>query len=151
MDNLKASRFSARGFLGTDSRPLDEIISEDMSILGKHQVSKKRLVEALEDVYNKAKEALGTEVVIRPGVKAVFYEAMGRIPSPFPGEGVFEKGEAILTEMDSGDVLNITRLGIHLIAKHGFFQGQGSPYRIDPIKVLKILHLSEGEATDSPD
>jgi len=64
---------------------------------------------------------------------------MGRIPSPFIGDGVFEKGEAELQDESSAQKFYITRLGIHLIEKYGFFQGHGSRYRIEPELVLAWL------------
>jgi hypothetical protein len=142
MRNLGPSKFSAEGFLGSDSRPVDEIVSEDLLSLEKNQVAKETLVEALTNAYETAKEAFGAEVDIRPGVTGVFYESMGRIPSPFQADGVFEKGEAVVKDEEGGHAIVITSLGIHLIKKYGFFQGKGSRYRIDPDRAVKIFRLS---------
>jgi hypothetical protein len=95
----------------------------------------------LEEAYRQAREGLGTEVEIIPGITARFYESMGRIPSPFRGDGVFEKGEAVITDTSSNDQIIITRLSVHLIRKHGFFQGRGSRFRIDPEKAMRILKI----------
>jgi hypothetical protein len=139
--NLGPSKFSGEGFLGTDRRPVNEIIEVDARILEQRGVSKAAVVEALRRAYEKARGAFGGEVVIRPGVTAVFHESMGRIPSPFRGDGVFEKGEAVVEDKMHGSRLIITRLGVHLIAKHGFFQGRGSRYRTDPETVIHIFDL----------
>jgi hypothetical protein len=141
MDNLGPSGFSSEGFLGSDVRPVDEIISEDLATLEENQVSKEALVAALTKAYRKAEGALGAEVLIRPGLKAVFHESMGRIPSPFQGDGVFEKGEAIVEDAEGGQRIIITRLAIHLIEKYGFFQGRGSPYRIEPRRAVEMFRL----------
>ncbi len=142
MRNLGSSKFSAEGFLGSDSRPVDEIVSEDSRSLEKNLVAKEALVEALQNAYETAKEAFGAKVEVRSGVTAVFYESMGRIPSPFQADGVFEKGEAVVKDEESGHAIVITSLGIHLIEKYRFFQGKGSRYRIDPDVAVKIFHLS---------
>jgi hypothetical protein len=139
--NLNPSKFSAQGFLGTDTRPVDEIVNEDMAVLERHRVSKEMLVQALSEVYEMAQKVFGAEVLIRTGVTAVFHESMGRVPSPFQGDGVFEKGEVVLKDLQGGEGIIITRLGIHLIEKHGFFQGKGSPYRIDPAAAMSLLQL----------
>jgi hypothetical protein len=139
--NLGPSKFSASGFLGSDSRPVDEIVSEDLRSLEKNQVAKEALVEALKRAYETAKEAFGAEVDIRQGVTAVFYESMGHVPSPFQADGVFEKGEAVVKDEEGGDAVVITSLGIHLIEKYSFFQGKGSRYRIDPDTAIKIFRL----------
>jgi hypothetical protein len=88
-----------------------------------------------------AQKALGADILIRTGVTAKFYESMGRVPSPFQGDGVFEKGEVVLKDLQDDHGIIITRLGIHLIEKHGFFQGKGSPYRIDPLAAITLLRL----------
>jgi hypothetical protein len=142
MHNLGPSKFSAEGFLGSDSRPVDEIVSEDLWSLEKNQVDNEALVEALKSAYETAKKAFGAKVGIRSGVTAVFYESMGRIPSPFQADGVFEKGEAVVEDEESGHAIVITSLGIHLIEKYRFFQGKGSRYRIDPDMAIKIFRLS---------
>lgn len=141
MRNLGPSKFSAEGFLGSDTRPFDEIVGEDLRSLEQKRVSKEDLVAALTDAYEMAKQALGGRVVIRPGVTAVFKESMGRVPSPFRGDGVFEKGEAVVKDEEGGHTIIITSLGIHLIKKHGFFQGKGSRYRIEPERAIGIFRL----------
>ena len=128
--------------MGSDQRPIDEIISEDLRVLEQHHISKETIVDALDNVYNLAQKAFGVDVMIRDGVTAVFHESMGRIPSPFQGDGVFEKGEVVVKDAETGHVMTITRLGIHLINKHSFFQGVGSPYRIDPERAISILGLT---------
>ena len=40
-----------------------------------------------------------------------------------------------------GEYLDVSMLGIGMIARHGFFQGPGSPYRIDPKRVCQVLNL----------
>jgi hypothetical protein len=66
---------------------------------------------------------------------------MGRIPSPFQGDGVFEKGDIVVKNAATGEELVLTRLGLALIGKHGFFQGHGSRYRIDPERAAALLGL----------
>ena len=99
------------------------------------------MVEALESAHQKAKHAMGGEIEIQPGVFASFFESRGKVPSPFKGEGVFEKGETVVCEKKSGQRMIITQLGIALIKKHHFFQGIGSRYRINPELAAQLLAL----------
>ncbi|MCF6156365.1 MAG: hypothetical protein E3K36_14240 [Candidatus Brocadia sp.] len=139
--NLKPSKFSKEGFLGTDTRSVEEIIADDLDTLKKTGVSKELLLQTLRDAYQKAKEAFGAEIEIKRNVTAVFCESMGRIPSPFCKDGLFEKGEAVVTDSASNLSLIITSLGINLIEKHDFFQGRGCRFRIDPLVAIKIFKL----------
>ena len=129
--------------MGHDDRPLDEIVSADLRSLRMLGVAKQQVVHALRDVYNKAKEALGAEVNITPDVTAVYYESRGRIPSPFRGDGTFEKGEVVVRNIRSNQTLIVTSLSIHLIENHGFFQGQGARHRIDPKAVVELLNVKK--------
>lgn len=135
---LEASKFSAEGFLGEDTRTVDQIIVDDERTLESLGISRDQIADTLQGAFEKARSVFGGEIEIRPGVKATFYESMGRIPSPFTGEGVFEKGEVTLTD-SSSRILHASPLSIHLIRRHGFFQGKGAIYRTDPAIVVDML------------
>lgn len=141
LNNLGPSKFSAEGFIGSDQRHPDEIIAADCNILRERNIEILDLVDKLKKAYTAAKAALGGDCEIRTGVTGTFFESRGRVPSPFRGEGTFEKGEAVVTEEKSGRKLIITLLSIHLIEKHSFFQGKGSRYRIDPVEAAEILDI----------
>ncbi len=130
-ERLLASRFSAAGFMGTDQRSPDEIIADDQAVLQRHELTAAAVARRLRAIDDLARAAQGAPVHVAGGIVANHYEAMGRIPSPFPGDGMFPKGETRIT-WQNGRCLRVTRLGIALIDKHGFFQGKGSPYRIEP-------------------
>ena len=140
-DRLGASKFSGEGFLGTDHRTVDEIVADDLRTLERLDLPKERLLAALRDIFDKARAELGGEVAVRPGVTAAAHESMGRIPSPFRGDGVFEKGDVVVTNSLTGESLILTSLGLSMIEKHGFFQGHGSRYRIDPERAATLFGL----------
>ncbi|MFA4838922.1 MAG: hypothetical protein WC703_05555 [Candidatus Neomarinimicrobiota bacterium] len=137
--NLHASKFSADGFLGNDNRSPEEIVAADEQAMKERGIELRELVALLKSAYQKARDAFGVEIELRPGVTAVYYESMGWIPSPFPGDGVFEKGEVTITETQTGRQLILTPLAIHLIETYRFFQGIGCRYRIDPVVAVELL------------
>jgi hypothetical protein len=141
-DVFGPSKFSKDGFLGTDTRSPEEIIKADRETLAGLGLDNKELAGALRGAYGAAERALGNPAEIAPGVIAVHYEARGRIPSPFPEDGTFQKGEAVVSEKSSSVSFCITPLSISLIDEHGFFQGKGSPYRIEPDAAARVLRLS---------
>jgi hypothetical protein len=145
-DRMGASQFSGEGFLGIDHRPVDQIVADDLRTLERLGVSKEQLLTALRGVFEKARAAMGGEVAIRPGINAVAHESMGRIPSPFRGDGVFEKGDVVVKNSSTGEELVVTSLGLALIEKHDFFQGRGSRYRTDPARAVALLGLAPQSA-----
>lgn len=141
-ERMGASKFSGEGFLGSDHRPVDEIIASDMHTLRELDIPISRLHAALREAFEKARAAFGGDVEIRPGLTAVAHESMGRIPSPFQGDGVFEKGDVVLTDSATGEEIVLTALGLSMIEKHHFFQGRGSRYRVDPAQAARLLGLT---------
>jgi hypothetical protein len=141
-DILGPSKFSKDGFLGTDIRTPEEIIKTDLEALAGCGIDNKKIVTALRSAYVAAERALGNPVEIADGVTAVHHDVRGRIPSPFQEDGTFQKGETVVSEKSSNASFCITPLSINLIEKHGFFQGKGSPYRIEPDIAARILRVS---------
>jgi hypothetical protein len=136
---LLPSPYSSAGFIGSDPRSIDQIIAEDTAVLTGLGISRQDFVLRLKNVYEKAKNSFGSPVSITAESAAVFYDSRGKIPSPFEGDGVFEKGEAVVTGVKSNQQIIITGLSIHLIEKYGFFQGKGTRYRIDPELAVRLL------------
>lgn len=140
---LESSKFSAEGFLGTDTRSVEEIIAADGRVLEEADVTTGQIAARLRELYEQARDGYGREVQIGESLIAQFHESMGRVPSPFRGDGVFHKGEAVITDSRTNTTLVVTALGIALIEKHGFFQGMGSRYRIDPAAAIGVLGLGD--------
>jgi hypothetical protein len=138
---LGPSRFSAEGFLGSDKRSPEEIINDDSATLTRLGIDKSKLVDALRSACTAAERGLGAPVRLEGGVSAVSRDWRGRTPSPFPGEGTFAKGETIFSDDSTGASFSVSPLSLHLIDKHGFFQGRGSPYRIEPEVAVRMMGL----------
>lgn len=140
--NLKPSKFSGDGFLGSDTRSLEEIIGEDQRILEHLGVGKETIVKKLTDLFMLARDGFGNSIALSSELEVQFHESMGRIPSPFRKDGLFEKGEAVVIDIKTQKPLfYITALSINLIEKHDFFQGRGSRYRIEPEDFIRIFAL----------
>ena len=137
--NLGPSRFSALGFLGEDARDFEDILSDDARSLERLGVTRDQLVQELREVYERALQAGGDPVPAGPGSVAECLECRGRVPSPFPGEGTFPKHQVRVFNEQGTQSLVITPLALHLIERHGFFQGVGSPFRIDPAQAVAML------------
>lgn len=142
-ERLGPSKFSGEGFLGNDTRPVIEIISSDLAILETSGITAEQIAELLTEIYDKAVKGFGAEVEVLPGIEAIYNESMGKIPSPFTGEGVFRKGEVVIKNKITGDKMILTPLSIHLIKEHSFFQGKGSRYRIEPEKAAALFELKQ--------
>lgn len=138
-DLLGPTQFSSDGFLGKDTREPEEIIKEDADTLKQVGTTKEKMAAALREVYIQAERAMGNPVHVTEHVKATHHEALGRIPSPYPDDGTFQKGEVLVEDLAAGRSCVITPLSIHLVEKYGFFQGKESKYRIEPKAAMEML------------
>jgi len=129
------------GFLAPDTRRLEEVIETDRSALVGLGTTPEAIADALGAIHDTARAGLGTPVDVGEGRTATWREAMGRIPCPWGGCGTFPKGEVELTDTATGETLRFTALSIHLVAQHGFHQGRGSRYRLDPTALVRVLRL----------
>jgi len=127
------------GFLGSDCRALEEILVADGAAVAALGLTHGEIADRLSDVYQAAVAGLGTRVDIADGVTAAWREAMGRIPCPWPGDGTFAKGEVVVEDAGSGRGFVFTALSVHLIRRHGFYQGRGSRYRLEPEHLAAVL------------
>ncbi len=141
VDRMAAGVLCLEGFLGADRRTLEEVLDADAADAAALGLAHERIADRLADILDGAVAALGVPVEVAPGVVALWREAMGRIASPWPGEGTFPKGEVELTGPPADKEVRFTALSIHLIRRHGFYQGRGTRYRLEPERLARLLAL----------
>ena len=141
VDRMSPGGISPEGMLGNDSRPLEDVLDADNSTVAGMNLTHAAIAERLGTMMDIAVAAQGRGVSVGPHLEACWHEAMGRIPSPWPGEGTFPKGEMELTDTRAGRTLRVTPLSVHLIAAHGFYQGRGGRYRLEPDELARLLDL----------
>jgi len=144
MDRMQPGALSGDGFLGDDSRSLGEILDADRSEVEALGLTNQILAEHLAAALAEAMPAGGEPVALGEGRRAVYHESMGRIPCPFMHGRVFPKGEVELTAARDVRTIRFTPLSVHLIAEHGFYQGRGSRYRLEPAELARIFGLGRG-------
>ena len=141
LERMVPGALSRDGFLGTDLRAIEDILDADRAAVAALGITPGELAAALRRIFERATQALGTPARLGARLVAVHREAMGRIPCPFGGCGVFPKGEVEFTDTATGESVLLTALGIHMVAAHGFCQGRGSRYRLDPAVLARLLGL----------
>jgi hypothetical protein len=149
MDRMAPGVYCRDGFLGDDRRPLGEILDADRSAVEDAGTTHERIAAALAAILNQAEPACGAPVHVAGNLTATFTEGMGRIPCPW-GDGIFHKGEVELTDAAGAVVARFTPLSVHLIAAHGFYQGRGGPYRLDPAAIAELLAVPPSPGPSIP-
>lgn len=127
------------GFLGSDTRALNEIVSDDAAVLDKLGCAQEDIADRMEYFTQKSWNSyLGEELVDgKYRVQTDVYR--GKLPCPYSHMGLFRKAITRLTNTSNGISVVWTSLSIHLIASHGFFAGRGSAFRLEPETLVKAL------------
>ncbi|MGM0600435.1 MAG: hypothetical protein ACQETH_11550 [Candidatus Rifleibacteriota bacterium] len=138
---MKAGELTLKGFLGNDDRKLADILAEDQRTLHQLGISVDVICDKLQDLTEKGRDLMEQEVKVEDRYLIKVRDDRGKIPSPW-GDGLFEKGDVELTDIESGKKLKWNQLTLRLARAHGFFGGYGSEYRLDPKEVTEILELT---------
>lgn len=126
-------------FLGSDTRTIAQIVESDEAELRAAGLSADQLARAMRDLTAKGLEILGNDVPA-DGYKVRVEEYMGQIGCPF--KHAVREAKRNTTAVDpQGRVMTWTDMSIHLIESHGFFQGEGSDYRLEPLELAAFLGL----------
>jgi hypothetical protein len=136
---LRSSKTVAGGFLAADVRSLDRIIADDLALLSKYGLTARQLGRRMQDVTDRAKAGLGAEVAIGEGLVAWCDEWKGLIVCPWPHGGRFDKRLTLVRQSSTGRTIRWTDLNIHLILEHGFFEGKGAEFRLEPQELADLL------------
>ena len=139
-EDLTAGRLTRDGFLGDDPRPYEQIILEDAESLSVLAVTPQQIAEKMQALTHKGLEGMGEEVQAGE-YRVTVEEFMGKIVCPFHDHRAAKRNTA--ARDSRGRELSWTDLSIHLIRAHGFFQGRGSAFRLEPAELAKFLQLNQ--------
>jgi len=140
---MAPGRLSGTGFLGDDERPLDEIIAADLAELDEAGLAPGQVADLLDELHRVADAGLEAPQPAFGGrAIAEVVEGMGRISCPFAC-GVRSHKAVVHVKAGSLDV-RFTPLHAHLIREHGFFQGRGSEFRLEPRDVVALYVACKG-------
>ncbi|MDT8302629.1 MAG: hypothetical protein RQ760_14185 [Sedimentisphaerales bacterium] len=136
---LRSSKLAAGGFMGDDLRSINEIISVDSSKVSKLGYTIEQIASRMQAITDAATMRLGTWAKVDENHRAVVEEAKGALVCPWPHPGRYAKRVTTAENCDSGEIIRWSDLNIHLIAKHGFFEGRGAAFRIEPEKLINVI------------
>ncbi len=137
-ESLRAGILARDGFLGEDARPFPQIIQDDADTLAALDITPAEVAQAMRRLTGLGIDSNGAAKA--DGFKIVVDEYMGRIGCPFRDHRAAKRNTTV-TDLKTGRSMAWSDLSIHLIAEHGFFQGKGSAYRLEPPELADFLKL----------
>ena len=140
-ENFKPGKITKEGFLGHDIRHIHAIIEEDMHTLARLGVSKEQIADRLQYFIEEGKKGLETVVDLGDFTTQVIWRR-GMLPSPFGDpKRLHHKIVATVFNKKLNKELRYTQLNVHMIRDHGFFEGKGSVFRLEPEETVEILEI----------
>lgn len=139
-DALRSSQMVAGGFMGTDSRRPLEVIEDDLDALSKRKLSPHVVGKRMHELTDFAAARFGDWVDDPSGnwqVKCDEY--YGSLVCPWPHPGTYQKRITTARNKNNNRTVSWTDLNMHMIEEHGFFEGKGAFFRIEPAEVAKVL------------
>ena len=151
-ENFLPGKITKGGFLGDDTRHLHDIIEEDLHTLTQLGVTEEQIADRLQYFIEEGKKGLETPVDLGDYVTQVIWRR-GMLPSPFGGpKRLYHKIVATVKNKALNKELIYTQLNVHMIRDHGFFEGKGSVFRLEPKNVVEILDIrSEAASSEEAD
>ncbi len=142
--SMRPKALSKVGFLGPDEKLLDVLAADNQYVVDELGLSHQTLARHLHAVaaiglWQEEHRRVGTEFLYHGRRYTVKVEhSRGIQPSPFK-DGTESGSNATLVNVDTGKKLRYGLLVPYMIERYGFYEGRGTPYRLDPRAALEVL------------
>lgn len=133
------------GFLGNDRRNLVDILEEDDAEVRRMGLTHQEIANQMLYFKEQGLRGLGEFITVPPHFEVRVDSARGKLPCPFGDPGIFQKTNTTVRNLKLGKEITYTDLHIHMIGSHGFYEGRGFPFRIDPVEIVEVLEIAPRE------
>ncbi len=140
-ENMKPGIITRDGFLGNDTRNLIDILIEDEAEVQRLGVTHRVIAERMINLRDAGMRGLGEFISVSPHFEIRVDTVRGKLPCPFGDPGIFPKTNTTVRNMAIGKEITYTDLNIHMIMAHGFYEGKGSAFRLEPSELVEILEI----------
>jgi len=136
--HFQAGMLTKDGFVGSDSRSIEEIIRADQQLLSQIHFENTAVADRLQRFIDEGKNRL--EDCVRLGNQTIRVQwDRGMLPCPFAEPGLHPKITVTVRSERTGKEIRYSQLSVHLVRRHGFFGGKGSRFRLEPEELVKLF------------
>jgi hypothetical protein len=144
-EKMKPGLITRDGFLGTDRRNLIDILIEDDETVKRMNLTHQLVAGRMLELRDAGMRGLGNFITVEPHYEVRVDSVRGKLPCPFGDPGIFPKTNIIVKNIEKNREIVYTDLHIHLIYAHGFYEGKGSVFRLEPQDLVEILDIKVQE------
>ena len=142
-DNMQPGIITLHGFMGTDSRNLIDILIDDDAVIKRMGLTHEQVAMRMEYLRDEGIRGLGEFISVDPHFEVKVDSVRGKLPCPFGHPGLYPKTNITVQNSSINRRITYTDLVIHLIGSHGFYEGKGSPFRVEPKDIVQILEIKD--------
>jgi hypothetical protein len=135
---LRSGKLVLGGFMGWDDRELYEVIEEDLRAVWGEGRTVGELAARMAELTEAGIAGLGNPVMFG-GFEITVEENKGLNFCPWDCQDHLSKRVTVVKRMKDGKSLRWADLSIHMIRRHGFFEGKGSLYRLEPKELIGVV------------
>jgi hypothetical protein len=145
-DKMKPGVIVRDGFLGPDARNLVDILTADEGGVGRLRLTHQDIARRMIGLREAGTAGLGEFIDVPPHFEVRVDSVRGKLPCPFGDPGIFPKTNTTVRNTASSREITYTDLHIHMIGSHGFYEGRGSQFRLEPQDLAEVLEVPPSDA-----
>ena len=140
-EKMQPGIYTRDGFLGTDRRKLIDILIEDDEAVKRMDLTHRQIADRMIELRDAGMRGLGEFINVEPHYEVRVISVRGKLPCPFGDPGIFPKTNTVVRNTKLDRELTFTDLHIHMVGSHGFYEGKGSPFRLEPAELAEVLDI----------
>ena len=141
-ERMRPGIITRDGFLGSDSRNLIDILVDDDAAVKRTSATHQAVAARMIELREAGMRGLGDYISVEPHFEVRVDSVRGRLPCPFGDPGVFPKTNIFVRNVEKKREITYTDMHIHMIGSHGFYEGKGSPFRLEPKDLMEVLEIA---------
>lgn len=143
--NMRPGAITRAGLMGPDRRNLAEVLVDDDARVRRLGVTHCAIAARMRELRLAGAKGLGETIAVAPHFEVRVDSVRGRLPCPFIHKGLHQKTNITVRNLRTGAETSYTDLHIHMIEAHGFYEGRGSEFRLDPEALVGVLEVPRTE------
>ena len=128
-------------YMRGESRGLSRLIDDDKALVSSLDLDMEIVTNLLDRLYHEACAGMGDPVQVDGKYEVSLREDRGKMACPWSDRYFAPKALVSARNIKNDRTIRFSVLGLHMIKQHGFFQGIGSPFRIEPQDLKSFFEL----------
>lgn len=140
-EKMQPGKLTESGFLGDDTRNLADILADDNDTVIRLGLKHEEIAARMRYFTEEGKIGLGSPVIIDEIFIVTVEDHRGVVPCPFSEGFLADKRNTSVINLFTKRTVRWSDLNIHMIEEHGFYEGRGAYFRVDPAEAAEVLGL----------